>query len=502
MIKLRSYWLLCFALCLVFLTLGTQLLPISKLDQILVAVVLAMLLSLIFLLLFRPIGKAQFSATIRTINETKQQEIHQLTCYDALTHLPNRYFFYQQLESEQATKEGSLALLLIDIQDFKSFNELLGNKIGDELLVQVAKQLQSLAGHCLTARLGSDEFAILLPSTTQQAVTEVTELSQRILSFFASPVQISQHHISLQLAIGSALYPHDANERSLLIQYAHIALQAAKEQPIAKAQHYSEQTSENYLLKANIRAQLKLALQNNEFHLLYQPQVRLADSKIIGVEALIRWHNPAFKNLSPDVYIPIAEQLGLIDSIGRWAIEEAVSQTAPFIKHQQLESVSVNVSAWQLLNKDFCNQLNLALTKSELPAQNFCLELTETAFTSNLTSIKLTLNELTSLGVKIALDDFGKGQSSLARLSDLALHTLKVDTSFVKQLTANEEGKVLVKMILLLSEELQLATLAEGIETQAQLELLQSFNCQYGQGYYFYKPMPIEELSKLLNSNG
>ncbi len=497
MIKMRLYWLLVFSLLVLTTTGASVYLITPQLDAIVLSILITFLLAFLFYGFFRPVAKVQFKTAIAELNDQSGKEIKHITLHDQLTGLPNRLYFNEELKAQLKQGVRSLTLLLLDIQDFKGFNELLSLPIGDLLLKEVAKRLKDTAPHCFLARLSGNEFGLILTPSTNE---ETKALTQGITEAFMQPVNVQAHQLNIRFYMGAVRYPSDADNSTLLTQYATITMQAAKEHPAQTTQFYRKELSDNYLLKTSISHALKQALRNDEFYLLYQPQINLKDHSLVGVETLIRWHHPEFGHLSPEIFIPIAEEQGLIDAIGDWTIKTTIEQTASWVNASLLNSVSLNVSVWQLLHENFIEQLQEFLKLNHFPANKLYLEITETSLITNLKQVKTTLEKLAKLGIQLALDDFGKGYSSLARLRELPVHTLKIDGGFVRELNQKESSQFLIKMVLTLAKQLKLSALAEGIENETQLTILKQLGCQYGQGYYFHKPLTKDSLSQLIDN--
>ncbi|CCO45148.1 putative Response regulator receiver modulated diguanylate cyclase/phosphodiesterase [Vibrio nigripulchritudo SOn1] len=420
-------------------------------------------------------------------------ELKRLAEKDSLTGLNNRYTFDEMLKKAIAFAhrlKSPLMLLLLDLDKFKDVNDSLGHLVGDDVLKEVARRLEGCCRETdILSRIGGDEFAIVI----QNLHVNVHVLVQRLQSAFIEPLRVSGHTIDLSISIGIASYPDCANNPVELIQCADVSLYKAKALGRNQVQYYSK-TFHKYIEKRiQIESDLKNALVNNEFELYYQPQFDL-NSSVVGMEALIRWHHPQLGLVPPDEFIPIAEESGLMVNIGLWVIEAALHQLSIWRQETPLASqlsLAINVSARQLNEPDFCTRLLDYLSLYRIPSQKIELEITESSLISGGRASE-SLQEIHAQGIQIAIDDFGTGYSSLSHLKLYPIDVIKIDKSFVHDLS-DVASRKLFTAICSFAHSLEYATVAEGIETQSQLEICQATGVTRLQGYYFAKPLPADD---------
>ncbi|MDE2599335.1 MAG: EAL domain-containing protein [Rhodocyclaceae bacterium] len=416
-----------------------------------------------------------------------------LTQHDALTGLPNRLLFNALIDQALAGGNGSCAILLLDLDSFKLINDSLGHAFGDALLVLLAERIRStLQSGGQMARIGSDEFAVVMQNVGDKE--HVANIAQQLLYALSEPTELNGERLTISACIGIACGPDDGIDRHDLLRAADTALHAAKAQG---KNHYCFHTADMSLRASemhSIEQGLKRALEYNHLRIHYQPQVNLANGELEGVEALVRWQHPTEGLVSPARFIPVAETSGIISHIGRWVLRAACAECRRWVEiYPDQMRLSVNVSARQLVNEDFIDDLRGILEETGFPAERLDLELTESTLQLVETSPRL-LHEIKSLGISISIDDFGTGYSSLSVLKTLPIDRLKVDQSFVRDLTADANDVAIVEAILGMSRTLGLHVIAEGIETDAQLSILQQLGCEAGQGYLFSRPLPPAEL--------
>lgn len=453
-------------------------------------------------------GRAS-SLTVGTHIDISQQirdreQIHFLAHYDPLTNLPNRSLLMDRTRQaiQLARREqGQLALLFLDLDRFKSINDSLGHKVGDKLLIQVAERLRRLCRQQDTlSRFGGDEFILVLPQTTPPGVAH---FAQRLLAEMAEPYHIKGHDIRVSVSLGIALYPEDGRQFSELYQHADIAMYQAKAAGRNSYRFFTAEMQERYSRMLALENGLRQAVARDQLSLVYQPQYSLAEQRLIGFEALLRWQHPELGPVSPAEFIPIAEQSGVIVPLGEWVLARALEQQAEW--HRQglpPVPVGVNVSAVQFRHPGWCERLADLLGKAGLAAGGLELELTESVIMDNPQQAIAVMDSLVRLGVRLALDDFGTGYSSLSYLKRFRLSRLKIDQSFVRDLLRDEEDRTIVRTIISLARNLGLDTVAEGVETREQLELLQRLGCDQAQGYYLGRPLPAEQATALLRQAG
>ncbi|MEY4592512.1 MAG: hypothetical protein RIR18_1407 [Pseudomonadota bacterium] len=435
------------------------------------------------------------SGTIQDVTEIKLAELrfNQLAHHDALTGLPNRLSLMARLE--QALPEAdryrwSTAVIFIDMDRFKVINDTLGHQIGDMLLMEVAHRLSTAVRASDTvARLGGDEFVVVLPDCG--GMVEVAQIARKILESFIPPVLAGQHELHTSPSLGIALYPTDGTDPSSLMKHADTAMYHAKGAGRNTFQFYAEEMNAAALARMNLEQKLRQAVARGEFSLHFQPQMQAVTQRPVGVEALIRWETKDQGFIPPGIFIPVAEEMGLISGIGNWVLREACRQMQDWRLAGLPDMVmAVNVSARQLRQRDFAESVQDALADSGLPARLLELEITESVLMENPQESVVTLNCLRDMGVSLAIDDFGTGYSSLTYLKLLPIHNLKIDQSFVADLGHDLNDRAIAFGTIALAHTLGLKVIAEGVETQEQFALLQGNACDTVQGYLFSRPLP------------
>ena len=433
-----------------------------------------------------------------------QQQIEQLINHDALTHLPNRIVARQRFAEacrNASVSKRMVAVMFIDLDNFKHVNDSLGHHVGDALLMAIAKQLQlNLRSRDTVCRISGDEFLVLAEGFQTQL--EVKQLAEKLLEAVAAPVQIANTEISSTCSIGIALCPHDGDNFDTLCQKADMAMYQVKDSGRNSCSFFdialSKQTEQTF----NLLNDLKKALPEQQFELYYQPQYDLQTGQIFGAEALLRWHHPTRGMISPAVFIPLAEQSGMMADIGFWVLQQACHDCA--LWNQGLKwpiRVAVNVSQSQLSRRHLELDVQTALQESELSGNLLELELTETMLVENAGLLQRAIKVLKAKGVHFSLDDFGTGYSNLAYLQDFELGLLKIDQSFTQKLLTDDRSKAVVRAIIQLAASLELQCIAEGIENEQTLVLLTRLGCFKGQGYYWAKPEPLSEFQARLTGN-
>lgn len=430
----------------------------------------------------------------------KEEEIWWLAYRDSLTGLANRQLFMERLRAELLLAqqgEACGAMLYLDLDNFKLVNDTCGHSQGDQLLVEIANKLVELVvgdGH-LVARLGGDEFVVLLTDITQEFA--IAHMATNILRNLAGEVNLCGHHFTLSVSIGIARYPFDGTEVGELLKNADTALYVAKNAGKNVYRFFEEAMQEDIIEKLSMERSLREAMANDELELYFQPIVSLSTGKIGGYEALLRWHNLQRGMVSPGRFIPLMEESGLIVPIGAWVMRTACAFARKLMDRGCLDSyVAVNVSVKQLINGDFVSMVKTALAEAGVPPTALELEITETIlmdsefFDDNVAKLR----ELKATGVRIALDDFGTGYSSLTYLKQLPIDIVKIDKSFVDDLAAGGKNKLIMGSIIALAHNLGLTVVAEGVETEAQRDLLREFQCDFIQGYIISRPAPAAEM--------
>ncbi len=411
---------------------------------------------------------------------------------DALTELPNRVLLRERLEHElKRVKRGEmLAVLCLDLDRFKSVNDTLGHPIGDELLKVVSDRLRACTREPDTiARLGGDEFAIIM--TAIQQPTDAAALARRIRESIVKPFHLDGHQIIVDISIGISVAPIDATTPDQLLKNADMALYGAKGDGRGTYRFFEAEMDARMKARRDLEMDLRNALVNKEFELHYQPLVNLETNEITSFEALLRWHHPKRGLISPADFIPIAEETGLIIPLGEWVLRTACNETAKWPKDIK---VAVNLSPAQLKSRNLIEVVTSALEESGLPAKRLQLEITESVLMHNTFATLATLHKLRELGVQIAMDDFGTGYSSLSYLRSFPFDKIKIDRSFIQDISSQAEPLAIVHAVAGLAKCLNMVSTAEGVETQQQMETLQNVGCTEMQGYFFSKAKPAAEI--------
>ncbi|MBL7481155.1 bifunctional diguanylate cyclase/phosphodiesterase [Legionella bononiensis] len=430
----------------------------------------------------------------------KQDELTYIASHDSLTNLYNRREFEVLLNkaiSSSARTHTSVALLLIDMDNFKATNDTFGHVHGDELLRQFSMRLILLTrkGDILS-RVGGDEFTLISPNLKTH--TSARQLAERILNELNSPYPINGKLITVTVSIGISIYPDDGTNSDELLIRADLAMYKAKRSGKNTYQFYTEQLSYLQHRESEVEAHLRKALQNDEFELYYQPKFNLLTMEIVGAEVLLRWNSDTLGHVSPNEFIPVAETTGLIIDLGLWIIRKSSEQIMKWMMNYTNKlAFSINISPIQLANNQFLKNLKNTLKDSNFPSEHMELEITESLLMGDNEDVNSVLNGISSLGVKISLDDFGKGYSSLSRLKMLPIDTLKIDKDFVSDIHNEKDKVVLVDIIIKLAHELGMSIVAEGIETAAQLKYLIAKKCQIGQGFLLSKPLPADQFEEI-----
>ena len=444
-----------------------------------------------------------FIGALRDITERKEQEdrLRYLATRDPLTRMPNRRLFTERLEEAIRKADesgGKFAILFIDLDHFKNINDALGHVTGDMVLQSVGERLQNcLQEGDIVAHLSGDEFPILLNSIQNRAEAEAK--TQEILREIAKPFVIDGKEIYTTGSVGIVLYPDSASTIGDLMRNVDTAAYYAKDLGRDTYQFYTQDLSAQVQRRLEIETGLRRALEADQLKLFYQPKVDLGTRTIIGAEALLRWESPDLGNVSPDEFIPVAEESGLIVPIGDWVLRSACREAAAWRKLvADPVHVGVNLSSVQFMQGDLFNKVENALAESGLPAGLLDLELTESILVANPEETIQTLNRLKGMGFNVSIDNFGTGYSSLSYLTRFPLDNLKIDRAFVTNLPDNDDAVAIVRAIISMSKSLNLNIIAEGVETENQVGFLHALGCQMGQGYLFSKPIESVEFVKLL----
>jgi diguanylate cyclase (GGDEF)-like protein/PAS domain S-box-containing protein len=436
------------------------------------------------------------------ISERKDAEahIHRLAYSDPLTGLANRTLFYDRLENAIRQAQGTrrpLALILLDVDRFKSINDSLGHSAGDALLREAGRRLSEIArGGDTLARMSGDEFGVLLPEIKSYA--DAANLASRIIESFEAPFHVGGREIFASASAGIAVHPSDGDTVEVLVQHADVALHNAKNAGRSTFRFFLESDSENSIERLELETALRHSVERGELRLFYQPKVNARTGRIHGVEALVRWQHPTRGLMGPDSFIPAAEGTGYIETLGRWCLEVGCRQLVAWQKAGvPVKTVAINVSAKQLANPAFMDNLQGIVRETGIPPNCLELELTESSLADDPERAFGIFAALRKTGIRIAIDDFGTGYSSLSYLSRFPVDVVKIDKSFVQNMESESEARSVVQAVIVLAHALSMSTVAEGVETDAQRKHLASLGCDLLQGYLYSRPVPATELEKL-----
>ena len=444
---------------------------------------------------------------IRYAIERKRSEskLNYLARYDSLTGIPNRQYLRDQLEratTRALRNRKKMGLLFLDLDRFKMVNDTLGHQLGDDLLRAVVGRLkQSIRAGDLLARLGGDEFAVLVEDV--EGPLELESVARTIVACFAQPFELDHRQVSVTASIGITLFPVDNVDPLALLNNADIAMYQAKERGRNTFKFFTQSMHEDILRYHRLETDLKNALANGEFHLVYQPQIALGDRRVHAVEALLRWNHPERGTVGPDEFIAVAEESGHIVPIGMWVLEEACRQLKEWERAGlPLPRVAVNVAPVHFHQPDFHRQIKKTLQRYAVDPSLIELELTERSLMEDTDGVRACLAGLKEIGVRLAIDDFGTGYSCLSYLRSFPIDVLKIDRSFVADLDTSSDDQAICGVILSMAQRLSLAAVAEGIETEQQLEFLVRHGCDLGQGYYFSPPVAPDDVAVMLLEHG
>lgn len=438
-------------------------------------------------------------STDLTAIKQSQEKLENLTHYDQLTGLPNRLLLYDRLGQaidRARQRQQQVALLLFDLDRFKEVNDTLGHSSGDAILAEVAKRLRSLAAETDTAcRLGGDEFCLIMPEVSK--IDEVGQRAQKILTAFIDSFTVDGHELYLTPSIGITLFPEDAATVETLLKNADTAMYHAKEGGGNSFQFYQEPMYQAVLDRMVLKNRLRQALEREEFQLYYQPKVTAGNHALCGAEALIRWLHPEDGLISPAAFIPMAEETGLIIPLGEWVIRQACRQSRLW-RQAGLPPVriAVNLSPKQFQLPDLAATIARIMEEEKMPADLLEIEITESILMDDVLAAIAILTRLKEMGIHLALDDFGTGYSSLNYLKRFPLDALKIDRSFVKDISTDQDDRAVIITIITLAHHLKMQVVAEGVETGEQAAFLRSKGCDIFQGYYFSKPLPARDFAK------
>ena len=443
----------------------------------------------------RPMPGGAWVATHDDVTERRQAEakIAHMAHHDALTGLPNRVLLRDQLEAAllRVRRGETLAILYLDLDDFKSINDTLGHSIGDELLKAVAERLRGCLRVTDTiARLGGDEFAII--QTMIGHPSDAADLARRIGEATALPYNVDGHQVIANVSIGISVAPNDGTEAGQLLRHADMALHQAKSDGRSTFCFFEPEMDARVKARRTLETDLRKALVNQEFELYYQPIVNLERDEVCSFEALVRWHHPDRGMVSPADFIPVAEDSGLITPLGEWVLRTACAEAAAWPDHI---TVAVNVSPVQFRNPGLMLTVVSALAESGIVARRLAIEITEAVLMRDSETTLATLHHLRDLGVRIVMDDFGTGYSSLSYLRSFPFDKIKVDRSFINDVSNMKDASSIVQAVTDLANNMDITTTAEGVETQAQLEKIRALGCTEMQGYLFSRPMRAGQLA-------
>ena len=449
-----------------------------------------------------PLADGGWVATHEDITERRlaEDQITHLAHYDALTNLPNRALFHEKLKQEldRITAGAQLAVLYIDIDEFKSVNDTLGHLIGDELLKSVAASLsRCVAASDFVARLGGDEFAIV--QTAVKTPAEVTELVRRVLDAIREPYECFGHQVTTDASIGIALAPQHGVDLDQILKNADLAMYAAKSAGRRTYRFFEPAMDAQVKARRKLEMDLRQAITDGALEVYYQPCISLQDNEITGCEALLRWHHPERGMIPPAEFIPIAEDTGLINQLGEWVLTTACAEAATWPDHIKL---AVNVSPVQFKSGTLALKIVAALAASGLAANRLELEITEAVLIRDDEAALAILHQLRGIGVRIALDDFGTGYSSLSYLQRFPFDKIKIDRCFVNDIAEPDGSSCIVQAVVNIAAERHMTTTAEGVETQQQQELLRALGCSEMQGDLFSPAQPAAELRRRFFSHG
>ena len=467
-------------------------------------------LGVLLIILLINLYKKKTAAYIKEIEEQRktleesEKKLFQMAYYDSLTGLHNREWFIDYLSKAIHTAQRRIHLIgviFIDLDSFKSINDTMGHSFGDQVLKVLASHLSScIRGEDAIARFGGDEFLIMVSG--MKKLEDLRKITDRIMRVFQTPISLQNIEYFITASVGVAVYPEDGLSAETLIKNADIAMDIAKNKGKNQCVYCTSEIKKDTIRKMELTNQLYRALERKELFLHYQPQVTADTQKITGFEALLRWNNKKHGLVTPDVFIPMAEQTRMIRSIGLWVFKTACEQLKEFQDrfHEDF-SMSINLSIEQLRDDDIANKINNILRDTGTNAANIQIEITESIAFNEDTVILQRLEELKKLGIAIAIDDFGTGFSSFNRLRTFPIDLLKIDICFVHAISSgSQKDRSIIKSIIQLAKNLGIATLAEGVEAKDQFMYLQEIGCNYMQGYHFYKPMPANELESILAS--
>jgi diguanylate cyclase (GGDEF)-like protein/PAS domain S-box-containing protein len=439
-----------------------------------------------------------------TLQKEQEEKIVHQANYDSLTDLPNRFLTLDRLSQiikEAQRNKTKAAVIFLDLDDFKKINDSISHEVGDKLLIEAAKRLKnSVRIDDTVSRLGGDEFIILLGSLSTEK--EVHPIAEKLLNCFRKAFLLDGRELILTASIGIAIYPNDGDNPTELLRNADTAMYQSKEQGRNTFNYFTRAMNKGVSRRLQLEEQLHGALERGEFQLYFQPILDIKKRKIVATEALLRWNSQVLGNIAPDDFIPITEQTGQIVSIGQFVIREALNMAAKWLTLLNRPiRVAVNISPRQFRDPHLLQHIKEAIAQTGVPAHLIELEITEGVLMSGHSYIDDILTALNALGITLAMDDFGTGYSSLSNLRSYPFNTLKIDRSFVRDMTTDPADRELVNATIAMAHRLGLVVIAEGVETDAQLNHLAQQQCEMAQGYLFSTPLPADEMTRILASD-
>ena len=448
--------------------------------------------------------KVEELETLKRVYEWIEVELAKADNYDVLTGLPSWTLFFNQLSQSVALAQRNdrrLAVLFFSLDSLKLINDNLGQQTGDLLLTEVAGRIADcLRKSDILARPGRNEFMILLPEIGR--AEDVVQVVERILTVVSAPILLNDRELVVTGNIGISIYPNDWASAKILIRRAYTAMLRAREKGRNVYRFYSAGLNDRAFSRLLLENNLRIALEREEFSLHYQPQVDITSGRIVGFEALLRWRHPEFGIVSPAEFVPIIEEIGLIAPLSEWVLRTACAQNRAFREANfPPMTTAVNLSPRQLYQSDLADIVGRVLKETGLEPHSLELELTEGALVRNVAATANTLRDLNGMGVKIAIDDFGIGYSSLSYLRHFPINKLKIDKTFVDSITTDPNNEAISRAIITLAHSLRITVVAEGVETAEQLEMLRAMGCDEAQGYLISRPVSADDLTRLLAEN-
>lgn len=432
----------------------------------------------------------------------EDQLLHQAT-HDMLTNLPNRVLLNDRIQQSMLASRRSntlTAVLFLDLDRFKIVNDSLGHEIGDQLIKKIGERLHQITRETDTlARMGGDEFIIVIPYLPNYE--SLVPIANNILTTISKPVVIQRHHLNITGSIGISFYPDDGSDVTTLIKNADLAMYRAKDMGRNNFQFYTSELSQKITRRLALESDLHHAVQQKDFVLYYQPLVDLKTGAIMGAEALLRWVHPKMGIIPPLEFISVAEETGLIIPLGEWIFKTACQECKTWHSLGHPVSVAINLSGKQFNHSNLSNYIESVLKETKLNPEYLEIEITESLLLENTPKVTKILADFKKMQIKLAIDDFGTGYSSLSYLKKLTVDTLKIDISFIRGLPDDDNDRAITLAIIAMTKQLRLTTIAEGVENERQVEFLRKHDCNYGQGYYFGRPMPALEFKEFLDKN-